>query len=152
QEFFQLERPGSLAYPAVDVLLVEFPDLQAVGHVGVDAHVWVERVVLEHHGDVAVLGLELIDHALANRHLPAGDALQPRHHPEQGGLAAARRTDDDDEFAIGDLHVDAMDDRDLVVVGLLDSTQLDLRHDYFSVSTSPRTNWRCMKMTTSTGG
>jgi hypothetical protein len=31
-----------------------------------------------------------------------------------GGLAAARGADDDDELAVGDLHVDAVDDRDLV--------------------------------------
>ena len=31
---------------------------QAVGHVVVDAHVRVERVVLEHHGDVALGRLE----------------------------------------------------------------------------------------------
>jgi hypothetical protein len=42
----------------VDLGLGQAADLQAVGHVVVDAHVRVERVVLEHHGDVAVLRLE----------------------------------------------------------------------------------------------
>ena len=106
-------------------------DLQAVGHVLVHAHVRIERVVLEHHGDVAVLGLELVDHPVADRDLAAGDALEPRHHAQQGGLAAARGTDDDDELAVGDLHVDAVDDLDLVVVGLLHAAQVDLRHRLF---------------------
>ena len=43
--------------------------LQAVGHVVVDAHVRIERVVLEHHGDVAVGRLDLVDDALADRDL-----------------------------------------------------------------------------------
>ena len=34
---------------------------QAVGHVVVDAHVRIERVVLEHHGDVAVGRLHVVD-------------------------------------------------------------------------------------------
>ena len=34
---------------------------------------------------------------------PAGDLLQPRHHAQQGGLAATGRTDDDDELAVGEM-------------------------------------------------
>jgi hypothetical protein len=88
----------------------------------------IERVVLEHHGDVAILGFQPVDHAVPNRHLAAGDALEAGHHAQQRGLTAARGADDDDEFAVGDLHVDAVNDLDLVVVGLLDAAQMDLRH------------------------
>ena len=50
---------------------------QAVGHVVVDAHVRIERVVLEHHRDVAVGGLDLVDDAAADVDLAAGDGLEP---------------------------------------------------------------------------
>ena len=55
----------------LDLGLRRAADAQAVGHVVVDRHVRVERVVLEHHGDVAVLGLELVDHAVADADLAA---------------------------------------------------------------------------------
>ena len=54
-------------------------------------HVRVERVVLEHHRDVALGRLEVVDHAAADRDLAAGDLLQPRDHAQQRDLAAARR-------------------------------------------------------------
>jgi hypothetical protein len=80
-------------------------DLQPVGHVLVHAHVRIERVVLEHHRDVALGGLELVDHARPDLDLPAGHFLQPGHHAQQRGLAAARGPDDHDEFAVGDLDI-----------------------------------------------
>ncbi len=62
EQLLELERLGRLAHAPVDVVLGQLPDLQAVGHVPVHAHVRIERVVLEHHRDVAVLGLEVVDH------------------------------------------------------------------------------------------
>ena len=44
---------------------------QAEGQVVVDAHVLVERVVLEHHGDVAVARRQVVDHPLADADLAA---------------------------------------------------------------------------------
>jgi len=55
---------------------------QAVGHVVVDAHVRVERVVLEHHRDVAVGRLDLVDDTPANIDLAAGDGLKPCDHAQ----------------------------------------------------------------------
>ena len=84
-------------------------DLEAVGHVLAHRHVRIERVVLEHHGDVAVLGFEVVHHALADRDLAGGDCLQSRHHAQQRRLAAARRSDHHHEFAVADVHIDALD-------------------------------------------
>ena len=42
--------------------------------------------------------------------LAGADFLQPRHHPQQRGLAAARRADEDGEGAVLDGEVDAVDD------------------------------------------
>ena len=65
----------------------------------------VERVVLEHHRDVALGGLEVVDDAAADRDLAAGDLFQPGDHAQQRGLAAAGGADDDDELAVADLGV-----------------------------------------------
>ena len=50
----------------VDLLLGNLAQLEAEGQVVVDRHVRVERVALEDHGHVAVLGGDLVDHALAD--------------------------------------------------------------------------------------
>src|SRR6185437_9198995 len=107
-------------------------------------------VVLEHHRDVAVLGLELGDVALADpdrafaRRLEAGDDAQ------QGGLAAAGRSDDDRELAVLDRRVDALD-RTLRAESLGDADDLDPGH-YFSPSMRPLTNHFCISTTISPGG
>ena len=56
QEGRQLDRLGRLLDPPVDLLLVDLAELEAEGQVVVDGHVRVERVALEDHRDVAVLG------------------------------------------------------------------------------------------------
>jgi hypothetical protein len=70
----------------------------------------VERVVLEHHRDVALGRLEVVDDAAGDRDLAAGDLLEAGDHAQQRRLAAARRADDDDELAVGDVGADAVDD------------------------------------------
>ena len=50
----------------VDLLVGQLPHLQREGEVLVDRLLRIERVVLEHHGDVPVLGIEVVDHAVAD--------------------------------------------------------------------------------------
>ena len=64
---------------------------QAVGHVVVDAHVRVERVVLEYHGDVTRARFETVDALAANQDLTLGNPLEPSHHPQDRRLATAAR-------------------------------------------------------------
>ena len=78
----------------------------------------IQRVVLEHHGDVALFRLHVVDDAVADRNRPGGDPLQPRQHPQQGGLAAARRTDQHHESAVLDGNRDAVQDLEAAVVAL----------------------------------
>ena len=73
---------------------------QAEGHVPAHRHVRVERIVLEHHGHVAVLGRQVVDHAPADGDGAAGDGLEPGHHAEQGALSAAGGADQHDELAV----------------------------------------------------
>ncbi len=123
----KLQQAGRLVDAGADLLARCPGDLQAIGHVVEDAHVRIERVVLEHHGDVAVLGLELVHHAPGDLHLAGGDGLQPRHHAQQGGLAAAGGADDDHEGAGLDLDVEAVDHLQLAV-HLADAADRDRRH------------------------
>src|SRR5256885_16236418 len=84
-----------------------------IGHVVVHAHVRIEGVRLEDHGDVAVLGGDVVDDAVADQDLPFGDRLQPGEHPERGRFAAAGRTDKDHELLVLDVDVEVLDDRDV---------------------------------------
>ena len=60
------EQRAASATRALDVGLRHAAVAQAVGHVVVDAHVRIERVVLEHHGDVAVGRLHVVDDLAAD--------------------------------------------------------------------------------------
>jgi hypothetical protein len=62
QQVAQFQDLGGLVDARLDLVLGHLADLQAVGHVVEHAHVRVQRVVLEHHGDVALGRLQLVDH------------------------------------------------------------------------------------------
>jgi hypothetical protein len=87
----------------------------------------IERVVLEHHRDVAVLRGEIVDQALTDVDLARGDLLEPRDHPEGGGLAAAGRSDQDHELLVLDLEIHVAD-RDHLVELLRQILEDDLCH------------------------
>jgi hypothetical protein len=71
---------------------------QREGHVVAHRHVRVERVVLEHHRDVALLGRHVVDHAVADADLARGDLLEAGDHAQQASTCRsptgrpARRT------------------------------------------------------------
>ena len=67
-----------------------------------DRHVRVQRIGLEHHGDVALRRGEFVDDRPADGDRPGGWPLQARQHTQQGGLAAAARPEDADELAVFD--------------------------------------------------
>ena len=71
-------------------------------------HVRVERVVLEHHRDVPLLGRQVGDVAVTDADLAAGHLLQAGEHPQAGGLAAAGGADEDEELAVLDLEVEVV--------------------------------------------
>ena len=109
EQVAQLQNLGGFVDTGLDVGQRHLGDLQAVGHVVEHRHVRVQRVVLEHHGDVAFGRLQVVDDAVANQDLATAHLFEPCHHPQEGGLAAARWADDDDEFTVGNGGVDAVD-------------------------------------------
>ena len=66
EQLLDLQDARGLAHALVDLGLRRFAVAQAVGHVVVDSHVRIERVVLEHHRDVALGRLDVVDDALAD--------------------------------------------------------------------------------------
>src|SRR6056297_1926306 len=135
-----------------DLRLGQPRDTQAITHILRHAHMRVERIVLEHHGDVAVHRLKVIGAGAADAQLALGDRLQPRYHAQKRGLATARRPNDDDEFAIRHIDAHALDHLGRAKA-FPDIVQLYGCHvAYFSLSTSPRIKSFCIEMTTTTGG
>ena len=107
--------------------LVEFPHLQAEGHVVVDAHMRVERVVLEHHRDVAIHRRQVVDDLVVDQDAAGGDRFQPGHHPQGRGLAAAGGADEDHELLVADIEVHVLDGVNLVEL-LVQAADDDLGH------------------------
>ena len=78
-----------------------------------DRHVGKEGVVLEHHADVSLLGIQshhiggIKQDVTGRRRLEAGDAAQ------RGSLAAAARPEKRDQLVIVDFQVDGIDGRNV---------------------------------------
>ena len=102
----------------------------------------IERVGLEHHGDVALRRMQVVDRAAVDADLARGDRLQPGDGVEQRGLAAARRADQHEEAALLDLEVDALQDRRRrrsVLCRLLDLEEGHGLHPFTAPAIRPRT-------------
>ena len=67
----------------LDLVLRRFAVLQPVGHVVEDAHVRIERIVLEDHSDIPVRRLEPVDEAVADMDLARADLLEPGDHAQE---------------------------------------------------------------------
>ena len=103
------EQLGRVLDPPPPLVLGEVLHPQREADVVANRHVRVQRVVLEHHRDVAVDGVEVVDDLAADQDLARGRVLETRHHPQRRRLAAARRPDEDHELAVVDLQVEVVD-------------------------------------------
>jgi hypothetical protein len=124
----EVEHLGRLLHPRPDLVLLHPGDLQREPHVVRHRHVRVQRVVLEHHRDVPVLGRLVVDDLAVDAQLAVGDVLQPGDHAQAGGLPAARGADEDDELAVGDVQVGLLDGLGAVRVPLGEVVELDGCH------------------------
>ena len=66
EQLLELDGLGRLVDPPLDLGLGDLAQLQAEGEVLADRHVRVERVALEHHRDVAILGGDVVDDPVAD--------------------------------------------------------------------------------------
>ena len=86
----------------------------------------VERVRLEHHGEVATARSYVVDHHFVDFHVARGLRLEPRDDPQGRRLPAAGGTDQGQELTVGDVEIDAVEDP-RVAEGLGDSPESDAR-------------------------
>jgi len=128
EQVIEAEQLRDLVHAARDLRLRRASDLQAVREVLPHAHVRVERVALEYHGDVAAARCEIGDLSAADRDQAVRDLLEPRDHAQQRGLPAAGRPDQNEELAVGDLERNVVDRSHVAREQLGDVLEMDLRH------------------------
>ena len=118
----QPDQAQGLLHPLVDLRARQAAHFQREGHVGLQAHMGPERMVLGYQAQLAPLGrqgLRGAGHALpAHPDFAAAGLLQPGQDLEQGGLAAARRTQQGQHLAGGDLQTDVLEHGALAVDAL----------------------------------
>jgi hypothetical protein len=81
------EQLGGLVAAAADLGPAELANLEPEGEVLPDAHLRIERVILEHHRDVALARSDLVHDALADPDAPGAERLEAREHPQRRRLA-----------------------------------------------------------------
>ena len=111
---FEPEGRRDLSDPRCPLRLRDAAELEAEAEVLLDRHLRVERVVLEHHRDVAVARAQPRDVPVADHDAALGDLLEPGDHPQQRRLPAAGRPDEDHELAVTDVERDGVEGRDPV--------------------------------------
>ena len=95
-------------HPFADLGLRSLGDLQREPHVLRDRHVRIQGVVLKDHRDVAILGIDVGDVAVADPDHPGIQRFQSGHHPQRRRLAASGWPDQNDELAIADHKVEVI--------------------------------------------
>jgi hypothetical protein len=125
----QVEHLGRLAHLLVDLRPVDALELEREAHVARHRHVRIQRVVLEHHRDVAVLRRLVVDDVAVDLQVAVGDVLEPGDHAQRGRLPAPRRPDEDHELAVLDLQVERLHGLVAVVVALGHVVEDDVCHN-----------------------
>ena len=89
-----------------DFGLRKFPQLQSKGHVVVDRHVRIERVILEDHRDIAVLRRDVVDPLSPMRMSPLEISSRPAIIRSVVDFPQPGWPDEHDELAVFDLETD----------------------------------------------
>ena len=126
EERLDAQNPGGAADAILDLLSGHVAHRQSEAHVLEHGLVRIERVVLEHHGDVAILGLDVVDHPAVDPGPAGGDCLRTGRHARDRGLAAARRSHQGDELPLLDREVEVVH-RDDIAERLADVLEGDER-------------------------
>ena len=104
-----------------------------------------QRVALEHHAEVAVARLQIVDHASVDADFARARILEAGDHAQRGGLAAAGRSDEDDEFAVLDGEVQILH-RVHRAERFVEIDEFDARHFYLRTMPKLKPRARCLRM------
>ena len=88
----------------------------------------IQRVVLENHGDVAVLRSDVIAQTAVDIQFAVGNILQAGDHAQRGGFSAAGRADQHDKFLVRNLQVHVVNSQNVAVINLLNVFQYNSSH------------------------
>src|SRR6266545_2836168 len=122
-----VEDAGRFLDATLDLRLGDLAQLEAEREVVPDRHMRVERIALEDHRDVAILGRYVVDDALADLQVAARDLLQAGNHPQARRLAATGWADQHHELAVQDAQIQVVY-REHVAVFLRDVIERDGGH------------------------
>jgi hypothetical protein len=91
-------------------------------------HVGVQRVVLEHHCDVAIFRREIVHHPSANADRAAAQLFEACDQAQHRRLATARRPDEHEELPIVNVQIEVFDHLDGAEM-LRDAIEQHIRHE-----------------------
>ena len=116
-ELHHLQRLADLAR---DLRLSDLTALQGKREILLDRHVREERIVLEHHPDVAPVRRSAFQRSARKLDVAVGHGLEPGEHEKGRGLARPGGTEQGEKLAVGDVQIQVPDDEGLAVERLLD--------------------------------
>src|ERR1700751_1175532 len=120
---------GRALHAPLDLASLDATPAQAEGEIVEDIHMRIERIGLEHHGDVAILGRDLVDDLSIDRDRARGDRLKAGDHAQDGGFATAGRPEQHHEFTVRDRKGQILDGRLIAsLVKLAERRDRDRRH------------------------
>lgn len=97
-----------------DVFFWEFAKFKTEGHIVVYAHMWIKRIILKDHGDIAIFRWNIVDQTFADVKLAFTNFFQPCDHSKCRRFTATRRPDEDDKFSVFNVKVDVVDSDEAV--------------------------------------
>lgn len=84
--------------------------LQTESDVLRNGHIWIERIGLKHHCNIAIPRVQSVYNTVANGNFTTVNALKARDHVQQGGLAAAGWPQQDQKITISKVNIDPVQD------------------------------------------
>src|ERR1700722_17430384 len=127
KEATNAQHAGDAGHALLDLLLGHSTRPQTERNVTEYGHVRIERVVLEHHGDITVARADVVDDLAADFDLPGVGVLEPGDGAQKRALAASGRSDQHSEFPVRDGEIDPTDGANRSIA-LVKGANSDVRH------------------------